>query len=111
MIHHTVAVVTAIFPGCMQTKHHLVPPLVLAQTLREARQVTFGQPLKLSHHLLSFVHRAKTVYPKHNLNLDLQRQHVAKRLVFGIDQPSAVHLDGVKAMQLMSPLDILLLIH
>ena len=71
MIHEAVAVVTAIFPGRMQTKHHLVPPSVLAQMLWETRQVTFGQPLQLSRHLVSLVHGVETVHPKHNLDLDL----------------------------------------
>ena len=34
--------------------------------------------------------------PKHNLDLHLQRQQVAKRFVLGIDQPSAVHDDSAK---------------
>ena len=96
MIHHTVAVVTAISPGCMQTKHHLVPALVLAQVLWQACRVALGQPLELLHHLLSLVHGVETMDPKHNLDLHFQGQHVAKRLVLGIDQPSAVHDDSTK---------------
>ena len=96
MIHHTVAVVTAISPGCVQTKHHLVPALVLAQVLWQACQVALGQPLELLHHLLSLVHGVETMDPKHNLDLHFQGQHVAKRLVLGIDQPSAVHDDSAK---------------
>ena len=72
VIHHTMAVVAAIFPGRMQPHHHLVPPSTLAQVLWEARQVTFGQPLEFSHHLLSMVHRVETVHPKHDLYLDHQ---------------------------------------
>ena len=96
MIHHTVAVVTAISPGCLQTKHHLVPPSVLAQMLWQACQIAFGQPLELLHHLLSPVHGVEAMDPKHDFHLDLQGQHVAKRLVLGINQPSAVHDDSAK---------------
>ena len=110
MIHEAVAVVTAISPGCVQTNHHLVPPSALAQVLREACQVAFGQPLQFSHNVLSLVHGVETVHPKHNLNLHLEGQHVAKRFVLRIDQPSAVHPDTVNIRQLTSPLDIPLLI-
>ena len=96
MIHHTVAVVTAISPGCVQTNHHLVPPSVLAQMLWQACQIAFGQPLEFSHHLLSPVHGVEAMDPKHDFDLHLQGQHVAKRLVLGIDQPSAVHDDSAK---------------
>ena len=96
MIHEAVAVVTPIFPGRMQTNHHLVPPTVLAQMLGETCQVAFGQPLQLAHHLLSLIHGAKALDPKHNLDLDFQGQHVTKWFVLGIDQPSAVHLDRAK---------------
>ena len=64
--------------------------------LRQACQGAFGQPLELLHHLLSLVHGVETVHPKHDLDLHLQGQHVAKRLVLGIDQPSAVHDDSAK---------------
>ena len=76
------AVVTAISPGCVQTNDHLVPPSVLAQMLRQACQVAFGQPLELLHHLLSLVHCVKA--------LDL-KEHVAKRLVFGVDESFVFH--------------------
>ena len=72
MIHHTVAVVTAISPGCVQTNHHLVPPSVLAQMLWQACQIAFGQPLELLYHLLSLVHRVKTVHPKHDFYLHFE---------------------------------------
>ena len=78
--------------------------------LGEACQIAFGQPLQLSHHLLSLVHGVKTVHPKHNLDLDFQGQHAAKWFVFRVDQPSAVHPDTVNIRQLTSPLDIPLLI-
>ena len=78
--------------------------------LGEACQVAFGQPLQFSHHLLSLVHGVETVHPKHNLNLHLEGQHVAKRFVLRIDQPSAVHPDTVKIRQLTSPFDFALLI-
>ena len=103
MIHHTVAVVTAISPGCVQPHHHLVPPSVLAQMLGEACQTAFGQPLQLLHHLLSLVHGVKTVHPKHNFHLHLQGQHVAKRLVFGVDESLVFHVDR-QGMNVASPL-------
>ena len=62
--------------------------------LRQACQIAFGQPFELLHHLLSFVHGVETVHPKHNLDLHLQRQHAAKRLVLGIDSFTAVHDDN-----------------
>ena len=110
MIHEEVAVVTVIAPGRVQTIHHLVPVSILAQYLWEACQIAFGQPLQLSHHLLSLVHGVKAMDPKHNLHLDFQGQHAAKRFVLGINQPSAVHPDTIKTRQLTSPLDIPLLI-
>ena len=96
MIHHTVALVTTISPGGMQTKHHLVLAPVLAQMLWQACQIAFGQLLEFSHHLLSPVHGVEAMDPKHDFDLHLQGQHVAKRLVLGIDQPSAVHDDSAK---------------
>ena len=64
--------------------------------LRQACQVALGQPLEFSHHLLSPVHGVEAMDPKHDFDLHLQGQHVAKRLVLGIDQPSAVHDDSAK---------------
>ena len=64
--------------------------------LRQACQIGFGQPLEFSHHLLSPVHGVEAMDPKHDFHLDLQGQHVAKRLVLGINQPSAVHDDSAK---------------
>ena len=64
--------------------------------LRQACQVAFGQPLEFSHHLLSLVHGVEAMDPEHDFYLHLQGQHVAKRLVLGIDQPSAVHDDSAK---------------
>ena len=96
VIHHTMAMVAAISPGGMQSHHHLVPPPIFAQMLRQACQVAFGQPLELLHHLLSLVHGVKAMDPKHDLNLDFQGQHAAKRFVLGIHQPSAVHDDSAK---------------
>ena len=97
-IHHTVAVVTAISPGCVQTNHHFVPVSIFAQMLRQACQVAFGEPLELLHHLLSLVHRVKALDPKHNLYLDFEGQHVAKRLVFGVDESFVFHDDDEQAM-------------
>ena len=93
MIHEAVAVVAAIFSGRVQPHHHLVPPTVLAQMLRQPCEVAFGQPFQLAHHLLSLVHGVETVHPKHDLDLDFQGEQTAKWLVLGIDQPSTVHLD------------------
>ena len=64
--------------------------------LRQACQVAFGQPLELLHHLLTLVHGVKTVHPKHNLDLDFQRQHATKRFVSEVHQPSAVHDDSAQ---------------
>ena len=89
------AMVAAIFPGGTQSHHHLVPPPIFAQVLGKPCQITFGQPFQLLHHFLSLVHGVKAMDPKHNLDLDFQRQHAAKRFVVGIHQPSAVHLDNV----------------
>ena len=90
------AMMAAIFPGGMQSYHHLVPPSIFAQVLGKAREIAFGQPFQLLHHLLALVHGVETMDPKHNLNLDFQRQHAAKRLILGIHQPSAVHDDSAK---------------
>ena len=65
--------------------------------LRQACQVAFGQPLELLHHLLSLVHRVKAPDPKHNLYLDFEGQHVAKRLVFGVDESFVFHDDDEQA--------------
>ena len=78
------AMVAAISPGCIQTYHHLVPPLSLAQVLREASQTAFGQPFELTHHLLTLLHRVEAVHPEHDFDLDLQGQHSTKRLVLRI---------------------------
>ena len=71
MIHEAVAMVAAIFSGGVQPHHHLVPPTTFAQMLWEACEVAFGQTLELLYHLLSLVHRVKTMDPKHDLHLDL----------------------------------------
>ena len=85
VIHEAVAVVAAIFSGGMQPHHHLVPPTIFAQTLREACDVAFGQTLELLYHLPSLVYRVKALDPKHDLHLDFQRQHAAKWFVLRID--------------------------
>ena len=36
------------------------------------------------------------MHPKHDLDLDFQGQHTAKRLILGIHEPSAVHVDSTK---------------
>ena len=69
VIHHTMAMVAAISPGGMQSHHHLVPPPIFAQVLRQVGQGAFGQPLELLHYLLTLFHGVETVHPKHNLNL------------------------------------------
>ena len=104
VIHHTMAMVAAISPGGMQSHHHLVPPPIFAQMLRQICQGAFGQPLELLHHLLSLVHGVKAMDPKHDLNLDFQGQHAAKRFVSGINESWAVHLDTTKSMRLTFPL-------
>ena len=94
VIHHTMAMVAPISPGGLQSHHHLVPPPIFAQMLRQICQGAFGQPLELLHYLLSLLHGVETVHPKHNLHLHFQGQHAAKRFVLRIDQPSAVHDDN-----------------
>ena len=88
------AMVAPIFPGGMQSHHHLVPPPTFAQVLGKPCEVTFGQPFELLHHLLAFVHSVKAMHPKHDLHLYFQGQHTAKRLVLRIHQPSAIHDDN-----------------
>ena len=104
------AMVATISPGCMQTHDHLVPVQPLAQDLREARQVAFGQPFQLLHHLFALLHRVETMHPKHDFDLYFQGQHSTKRLVSRVDQPATVHLNTVKSMRLTSVLDLPLLI-
>ena len=72
--------------------------------LRQACQVAFGQPLELSHHFFAFVHGVETMDPKHDLHLHFQREHVAKRFVPGVDQPSTVHDESGQAWNGLSPL-------
>ena len=79
------AMVAAIFPGGMQSLHHLGPPPIFAQVLGKTREITFGQSLELLHHLLAFVHGVETMHPKHNLDLDFQGEHAAKRFVPEVD--------------------------
>ena len=96
MIHDAAAVVTvAATTGCVQTNHHLVPPTMIAQALGQACHTALGQLLELLHHLLSLVHGVEALDPKHDFYLHLQGQHIAKRFVLGIDQPSAVHVRNV----------------
>ena len=90
------AMVATIFPGDMQPHYHLVPPPIFAQVLGKAREVTFGQPFQLLHHLLALVHGVKAMDPKHDLDLDFQGQHATKRFALGIDQPSSIHVDSAK---------------
>ena len=94
VIEHTVAMVAAIFSRGAQPQHHLIPPPTFAQVLGKPCQVAFGQPFQLSHHLLAFVHGVKTLHPKHNLDLDLQGQHAAKRFISGINKSTAVHVEN-----------------
>ena len=90
------AMVASIFPGGMQSYHHLVPPSIFAQVLRKACQGALGQPFQLLYHLFALLHGVETMDPKHNLDLNFQRQHTAKRFVPRIDQPSAVHDDSAQ---------------
>ena len=97
------AMVAAIFPGGMQPHHRLVPPPIFAQVLRKPCQGALGQPFQLLHHLLTLVHGVKTLHPKHNLDLNFEGQHVAKRLVFGVDESLVFHVDR-QGMNVASPL-------
>ena len=110
MIDTAVAVVTVGSSRRMQTKHHLVPVLIFAQVLWVPCDAAFRQRLELSHQFLPLVHGVETMHPKNNLHLDFQGEHIAKRFVLGIHQPSAVHLDTVTIRQLASPLGPSLLI-
>ena len=85
VIQYTMAMVTAIFPGGMQSYYDLVPPPIFAQVLGKPCHGAFGQPFQLLHHLLALLHSIKTMDLKHNLDLDFQRQHAAKRFVLRID--------------------------
>ena len=90
------AMVAIICPGGTQPYYHLIPPQIFAQGSGKSCRGAFGQLIQLPYHLLSLVHGVKTVHPKHDLNLDFQRQHAAKRFVPRIDQPSAVHVGSTQ---------------
>ena len=79
------AMVAAISPGRMHAHNDLIPVQPLAQVLWKPRQIAFGQPFELLHHLPSLLYGVEAVHPKHDLNLHLQRQHAAKRFVSGVD--------------------------
>ena len=96
------AMVAAISSGRIQAHDDLIPVQPLAQVLWEACQSTFRQRLDFAHHFLVFVHRVEAMDPKHDSHLDLQGQHSAKRLVSGVDQPTAVHFDTTSSWQLTS---------
>ena len=64
--------------------------------LWEACDIAFGQPFAFLIHLLSLVVGEHALHPKHDLDLHFQGQHVAKRFVLGIHQPSVVHDDNAK---------------
>ena len=85
MVNATVAVVTRRASWCTQTNHHLRPVSAFAQVFRIAHDRTFRQRLELLDHLLPMVHRVETMDPEHNLHLDLQREHTAKRTVLRVD--------------------------
>ena len=70
VIHHTMAMVAAIFPGGMQPHHHLVPPPIFAQVLGEPCQGAFGQPFQLSIHFSPLLVGKNTFHPKHDSDLD-----------------------------------------
>lgn len=86
VIHNAAAVVTmaATANWCVDSKHHLVPPTIIAQALGQACYTALGQRLELLHHLPSLVNSVETLHPKHDTDLHLQRQHAAKWLVLGI---------------------------
>ena len=96
MIHEAVAVVTVVASKHVQTNHHLGPVPTLAQVLWETSQVTFGQPFQLLIYFLPLLVGKNALHPKHDPDLHFYRQHVAKRFVLGVDQPSAVHPNRVK---------------
>ena len=104
VIEHTVAMVAAIFSRGAQPQHHLIPPPTFAQVLGKPCHVAFGQSLELLDHFFALVHRIETMDPKHNLHLHFQREHVAKRFVPRVDQPSTVHDERGQAWNETSPL-------
>ena len=96
VVKYSVAMMTVGCSGHMKTNHHLVPPLILSEMFWEACHIAFGQPFEFLIHLLPLVVGEHALHPKHDLDLHFQGQHVAKRLVLGIHQPSAVHDDNAK---------------
>ena len=85
VIQHAMAMVTPIGPGSMHSYYDLVPMQAFAQVFGIPCHGANGQPFELSHHFLAFVHGVETLHPKHNLDLDFQRQHAAKQFVPGVD--------------------------
>ena len=102
VIHHSMAMVAAISPGCIQAHDDLVPPLSLAQVLWKASQSTFGQPLQLLIDFSPLLVGENTFHPKHDSDLDLQGQHATKRLVLRIHQPTTIHFNTTSSWQLTS---------
>ena len=85
MINTAVAVVTGGASRGVQSEYHLVPILELTQAFRVPHDAAFRQLFKFLDHLLPLVHRVKAVDPKHNLHLNLQGEHIAKRFVLRIN--------------------------
>ena len=71
VVHHAMAVVAGISPGRMHAHNDLIPVQTLAQVLWETRQIAFGQPFKLTHHLPSLLYGVEAMDPEHDLDLDL----------------------------------------
>ena len=64
--------------------------------LSEACHIAFGQPFEFLIHFLSLVVGEHALHPKHNLQLLFEGQHVAKRLVLGVEESLVFHDDNAK---------------
>ena len=78
MVKDTVAVMTPVGPGGIQSKHRLVPILIIPQFSWQACDVTFGQCFELGQHSPPQIDRAETVHPEHDPDLNLQGEYMTK---------------------------------
>ena len=74
----------------------LIPPSIVAKVLWEACDIALGQQSQLMIHFLPLFVGENTLHPKHNLDLYLEGQHIAKRLVLGVDESLVFHDDNAK---------------
>ena len=71
MINAAVALVTMGTSWGVQTKHHLIPIMELAQALWVPHDAAFRQLFEFFQHFLPILHGVKAVHPKHDLDLHL----------------------------------------